>query len=141
MLTFQTKFKRPSNSTYPSPRRRKRADLIMLLKILTMRLSIEAMEFYDVPLTRCRGERLRLYPQLPRSQVRSNFFTYLNLNNLKLTYEGFYNRSVCQSKTFYWSFRDGFSRLSILFLCFFCVFYALIDCISCQKQEQINKSI
>lgn len=59
--------------------RRKRADLLMMFKILTGRVSINPLNFFGTRLTRNIRGKLRLYVSVAKSRARASFFTYRNL--------------------------------------------------------------
>ena len=90
MRCFRMKYTQVPNGTARSKllglptlcSRRKKADLIVMFKILSKKLSLNPVEFFGVPLTRTRSGRLRLHVPVARTQVRANFLTYRNVREL-----------------------------------------------------------
>lgn len=81
---FKRGRKRQVNRLTFSMKQKEEADLRMPFKILSKKIAIEPIEFFDAPLTSSRGGRLRLYPKVTRSRVRSIFLNYQNLKHLIL---------------------------------------------------------
>lgn len=64
--------------------RRRRADLIMMFKILTKKLNNDTEEFLDGELTRSVRGKLKLRVPVAKSRLRTDFLTYRTLTELNL---------------------------------------------------------
>lgn len=62
--------------------RRRKADLLMMFKILSGKLSIRPIDFFGAPLTRTVRGKLGLRVPMARSRVRANFLTYRSIKEL-----------------------------------------------------------
>lgn len=64
--------------------RRRRADLIMMFKILTKKLNNDTEELLDGELTRSVRRKLKLRVPVAKSRLRTDFLTYRTLTELNL---------------------------------------------------------